>query len=158
MTIHILVLIVLVGIIPLLLRRKLSSAMVMRSVTGGLLVLNGVVAIAALSTATVLWFNQPQPVQASPVFQEETAAQQEGTQEGEGGMSGNTAMAAALAVGLAAIGSGFAVGLGSSAAMGAITESPENFGRILIFVGLGEGIAIYGLIISFLILTGGLGG
>jgi V/A-type H+-transporting ATPase subunit K len=48
---------------------------------------------------------------------------------------------------------GIAVGIAGAAAIGAITEKPESLGRVLIFVGLGEGIAIYGLIISFMILT-----
>ncbi|MBF0178522.1 MAG: H+transporting two-sector ATPase C subunit, partial [Magnetococcales bacterium] len=39
------------------------------------------------------------------------------------------------------------------AAIGAITEKPELLGRMLILVGLAEGIAIYGLIISILILN-----
>jgi V/A-type H+-transporting ATPase subunit K len=70
------------------------------------------------------------------------------------GTSSNTALAAALSTGLAAIGAGIAVGLVGAAAAGAIAEKPEIFGRVLIFVGLAEGIAIYGLIISFIVLTG----
>lgn len=62
-------------------------------------------------------------------------------------------LAAALAVGLATIGAGIAVSSTGSAAVGAIAEKPEIFGRALIFVGLAEGIAIYGLIISFMILN-----
>ena len=41
----------------------------------------------------------------------------------------------------------------TAAAVGTIAEKPESFGRALIFVGLAEGIAIYGLIISFMILN-----
>jgi len=62
-------------------------------------------------------------------------------------------LAGALSTGLATIGAGIAVGTTGSAAIGAIAEKPESFGRALIFVGLAEGIAIYGLIISFMILT-----
>ncbi|HSH29244.1 MAG TPA: ATP synthase subunit C [Thiohalobacter sp.] len=62
-------------------------------------------------------------------------------------------MAAALATGLSSLGAGFAVASVGSAAVGAIAEKPEVFGRTLIFVGLAEGIAIYGLIISILILN-----
>jgi len=40
-----------------------------------------------------------------------------------------------------------------AAAVGATAEKPESFGRALIFVGLSEGIAIYGLLISFLVLN-----
>ena len=62
-------------------------------------------------------------------------------------------VAAALATGLAALGAGFAVASVGSAAIGALTEKPELLGRTLILVGLAEGIAIYGLIISILILN-----
>ena len=72
----------------------------------------------------------------------------------EGGLAG-APLAAALATGLASIGAGIAVGMAGAAAIGAIAEKPELVGRTLIFVGLAEGIAIYGLIISFIILGGG---
>ena len=70
------------------------------------------------------------------------------------GLSGTVALAAALSTGLATIGASLAVGMTGSAALGTIAERPESFGRALIFVGLAEGIAIYGLIVSFLILRG----
>jgi len=62
-------------------------------------------------------------------------------------------IAAALAVGVASVGAGIAVGIAGSAAIGAISEKPEILGRALIIIGLGEGIAIYGLIISIIILS-----
>ena len=62
-------------------------------------------------------------------------------------------MAAALATGLAALGAAFAVGTVGAAAVGALAEKPELFGRVVILVGLAEGIAIYGVIISVLILN-----
>jgi V/A-type H+-transporting ATPase subunit K len=61
-------------------------------------------------------------------------------------------LAAAISTGLATIGAGIAVSATGAAAVGAIAEKPESFGRSLIFVGLAEGIAIYGLIISFMLL------
>ena len=60
-------------------------------------------------------------------------------------------IAAALATGLSGIGAGVAVAAGSAAAIGAITEEPKVFGRAILFVGLGEGIAIYGFVISILL-------
>jgi V/A-type H+/Na+-transporting ATPase subunit K len=63
-------------------------------------------------------------------------------------------LGAAIATGLAAIGAGIAVGIAGAAAIGAIAEKPELLGRTLIFVGLAEGIVIYGLIVSFIILRG----
>jgi len=61
-------------------------------------------------------------------------------------------MAAALVTGISSLGAAYAVGSVGSAAMGALAEKPELFGRLLIFIGLAEGIAIYGVIISVLIL------
>jgi V/A-type H+-transporting ATPase subunit K len=62
-------------------------------------------------------------------------------------------MAAAIVAGLAAVGAAYAVAVVGAAAMGAVAEKPETAGRALIFVGLAEGIAIYGLIIAIMILT-----
>jgi len=61
-------------------------------------------------------------------------------------------MAAALVTGLSAIGAAYAVAVVGGAAMGAVAEKPEMAGRALVFVGLAEGIAIYGLIIAIMIL------
>jgi V/A-type H+-transporting ATPase subunit K len=59
---------------------------------------------------------------------------------------------AALAAGLSALGAAYAVAVVGAAAMGAVAEKPEVAGRALVFVGLAEGIAIYGLIIAIMIL------
>jgi len=59
---------------------------------------------------------------------------------------------AGLAIGLAAIGAGIALAGGAPAAIGAVAEDPKSFGKSLIFVALGEAVAIYGLIIAFLII------
>ena len=61
-------------------------------------------------------------------------------------------IAGALAVGLSGIGGGIAVASSASAAMGAMTENEEIFGKALIFVGLAEGVALYGLLIAFMII------
>ena len=61
-------------------------------------------------------------------------------------------IAAALSTGMATIGAGYAVGAVGSSALGAVSEDEKILGKTLIFVGLAEGIAIYGLIISILIL------
>ena len=62
-------------------------------------------------------------------------------------------IAAAIATGLACIGSGIAVAVVASSAVGAISEDPSLLGKTIIFAGLAEGIAIYGLIISIMILN-----
>lgn len=62
-------------------------------------------------------------------------------------------IAAALATGLAGIGGGIAVAAGAPAAIAANSENPKTFGKSLIFVALGESIALYGLVISIMILS-----
>jgi len=59
---------------------------------------------------------------------------------------------AGLVTGLGAIGTGIAVSSAAAAAIGAISENENNFGKSMIFVAMAEGIAIYGLLISFMIL------
>lgn len=66
--------------------------------------------------------------------------------------AGLITMAAAIAVAGACVGSGIAVGSGAAAAIGATSENPKAFGKSLIFVALGEGIPVYGLLIAFMIL------
>jgi V/A-type H+-transporting ATPase subunit K len=67
--------------------------------------------------------------------------------------SGMGFLAAALSTGLSAIAAGYAVAVVGSSAIGAISEDPNIVGKTLIFVGLAEGIAIYGLIVSIMILA-----
>jgi V/A-type H+-transporting ATPase subunit K len=74
------------------------------------------------------------------------------TQEGVASSSGLGFIAVALSTGLATIGAGYAVGAVGSSALGAVSEDPSILGKTLIYLGLAEGIAIYGLIISILIL------
>jgi V/A-type H+/Na+-transporting ATPase subunit K len=59
---------------------------------------------------------------------------------------------AAAAVGIGSVAAGIAVAYVGAAAIGALSEKPETFGRSIVFVGLAEGIAIYGLIIAIIIL------
>jgi len=67
--------------------------------------------------------------------------------------SGMGFIAAAISTGLATLGAGYAVGAVGSSALGAVSEDPNILGKTLIYVGLAEGIAIYGLIISIIILS-----
>jgi len=80
-------------------------------------------------------------------------------QAAEAGQSAaNPALAAALigagvATGLACVGAGIATGSAASAAIGAVSENDNMMGKALIFVAMAEGIAIYGLLIAFMILN-----
>jgi len=97
--------------------------------------------VLAAATSLLWWW--PDALAASPA-----AAASVGSEAMGWGFVG-----AAVATGLAALGAGIAVANVGAAAIGAIAEKPELFGRVLILVGLAEGIAIYGLIISILILN-----
>ena len=67
--------------------------------------------------------------------------------------SGLGLLAAALVTGLSCVGAGIAVAAAAPAAIGAVSEDPKSFGKSMIFVVLGEGIALYGLLISILIIN-----
>ena len=76
----------------------------------------------------------------------------EGAAAAAGMADGLRYIAAALAVGLSGIGGGIAVAASASAALGAISENDSAFGKSLIFVGLAEGVALYGLIVALLLI------
>ena len=103
--------------------------------------LNGFNALLGLMAAGIgiVWLFSPETASAAGL-QQAAAADPYAT------------LAAAISTGLACVGAGIAVAGSGAAAVGAIAEKPESFGRSLIFVGLSEGIAIYGLLISFLVL------
>lgn len=73
--------------------------------------------------------------------------------EGMGTATGLGYLGAALVTGMSTIGAGIAVASAAPAAIGATSEDPKAFGKALIFVVLGEGIALYGLLISILIIN-----
>lgn len=77
----------------------------------------------------------------------EEAATEDGISKGMG------LLAAGLVTGLAGIGGGIAVAAGAPAAIAATSEDPKSFGKSLIFVALGESIALYGVVISILIIN-----
>lgn len=68
------------------------------------------------------------------------------------GIGGSALIAAAIAVAGSSIGAAFAVAYTGSAALAAMSERPEIFGRAMVVVGLAEGIAIYGLIIAIILI------
>ncbi len=66
--------------------------------------------------------------------------------------SGSALIGAAIAVAGSSIGAAIAVAYTGSAALAAMSERPELFGRAMVIVGLAEGIAIYGLIVSVILI------
>jgi V/A-type H+-transporting ATPase subunit K len=142
-----LIIAVLVGLLPIIpaviffLRdRKNEPAKATRTLSLGL---NGFNLIVGLMVAAVgiLWLASPSTVIAAGFAQAAAVSDPYAT------------LAAALSTGLGCIGAGIAVASTGAAATGAIAEKPETFGRSLIFVGMAEGVAIYGLIIAFMILN-----
>lgn len=87
---------------------------------------------------------------AAPVATSETAEPEEKASTSSNGLG---LLAAGLVTGLAGIGGGIAVAAGAPAAIAATSEDPKSFGKSLIFVALGESIALYGVVISILILN-----
>lgn len=81
-----------------------------------------------------------------------TAAQTTGSAD-QTASNGLKYIGAALAVGLAGVGGGIAVAAGAPAAIGANVEDPKSFGKSIIFVALGEGFGLYGLLIGILCLV-----
>lgn len=82
----------------------------------------------------------------------QTAFAAGGASSAEGIAKGLGYIGAALATGLSGIGGGIAVANAASAALGAISEDSSVLGKSLIFVGLAEGVCLYGFIISFMII------
>ena len=70
----------------------------------------------------------------------------------DAGAAGFAMLGAAIAVGASSIGAAIAVAYTGAAALAAISEKPEMFGRAMVIVGLAEGIAIYGLIVAVILL------
>ena len=81
------------------------------------------------------------------------AQAEEKTEQASDSGKGLGLLAAGLVTGLAGIGGGIAVAAGAPAAIAATSEDPKAFGKSLIFVALGESIALYGVVISILILN-----
>jgi len=123
-------------------RRSPADLRRFRRTVYGILGLN-VLALALLGFALLEILSNvfPAAAAAAPMMQAST-----------GSDSSFAFLAAAISTGLSSIGAGIAVASTGSAALGSIAERPELFGRSLVYVGLAEGIAIYGLIISILIL------
>ena len=68
------------------------------------------------------------------------------------GYGGQALIGAAIAVAGSSIGAAIAVAYTGSAALAAMSERPEMFGRALVIVGLAEGIAIYGLVVAIILI------
>ena len=117
---------------------------------GRQLLVLGVALTVAFSCMSVAYAaDEAAPAEAAAV---ETVEEAEETSTDGGIAQGLSFIGAALAIGLAAIGAGIALASGAPAAIGAVAEDPKSFGKAMIFVALGEAVAIYGFIIAFLMI------
>ena len=128
------------AVVIFLRERRRSPVRASRGLIWGLTGFNLIVGLMAVGIGLV-WLATPSTVSAlGPAAQAATT-------------DPYASLAAAIATGLATVGAGIAVSNTGAAAIGAIAEKPEFIGRAFIFVGLAEGIAIYGLIIAFMVLN-----
>jgi V/A-type H+-transporting ATPase subunit K len=124
----------------LLLRRRDGAALRV------LVAVDVAVMVAALVVLVVTATSGPGAAETSTAVS--TAAQQ--TTTGSGGWA--ALLGAAIAVAGSSIGAALAVAYTGSAALAAMSERPELFGRAMVIVGLAEGIAIYGLIVAIILI------
>jgi V/A-type H+-transporting ATPase subunit K len=142
-----LIIAILAGLVPMapavvyfLRQRRHAPARASRGLIRGLSGFNVVLGLMAAGTAIVWLASPPTAMGAGLTAQAATG-------------DPYASLAAAIATGLATVGAGIAVSGTGAAAIGTIAEKPEFIGRAFIFVGLAEGIAIYGLIIAFMVLN-----
>jgi V/A-type H+-transporting ATPase subunit K len=105
-----------------------------------LLLVNGLLILAGLVLSSLLLLGVVEPAQAAA-----TATSTDSN-------SWAALLGAGIAVSGSAIGAGFAVAYTGAAALAAVSEKPEMFGRSLVIVGLAEGIAIYGLVVAIILI------
>ena len=116
--------------------------------------------VIAFAAVAVLTFAIPMVASATTAAEDATpattaAAAEETTADTQDKnfQNGMGLLAAGFVTAISGIGGGIAVAAAAPAAIGATSEDPKVFGKALIFVSLGEGIALYGLLISILILN-----
>lgn len=133
-----------VAILTRLVTRRGRSGAYIMAVTGAVLVVAAVVLLlVAVNAGPASAAAGPAAVAGAKVAAAAAASS-----------GGNSAalIGAGIAVAGSTIGAGIAVAYTGAAALAAISERPEVFGRAMVIVGLAEGIAIYGLIIGILLL------
>ena len=133
------------GLSVWMVRRGCGVRKTMKIHMASLLVIAAVVCLLPLTAAA--------DTAAAPAVSEKAQTDTEAAETDTEAASGMKYIGAALAVGLAAIGGGIAVAAGAPAAIGATAEDPKSFGQSIIFVALGEGFGLYGLLIAILCLV-----
>jgi V/A-type H+-transporting ATPase subunit K len=118
-----------------------------------ILIINFTLFIAILAIASMLTFNATAAGNETSTPTETSQPAETTNTESADNSKGLGLLAAAIVTGLAGVGGGIAVAAGAPAAIAATSEDPKAFGKALIFVALGESIALYGVVISILILN-----
>jgi len=113
---------------------------------GPILALAGMTAVAAGLVLVIV------AVTGDPAVAADLPAQTAAVAAAEASNSGSSLLAAAIAVAGSSIGAAIAVAYTGAAALAAMSERPELFGRAMVIVGLAEGIAIYGLIVAIILI------
>lgn len=136
--------------LPVLVAAALAVGWLLRRRGGAVLrmvlVLNGLLALAALALLTLSVVAEPSSAAAA------TQAVPHALAAAAPATNGSALIGAAIAIAGSSIGAAIAVAYTGSAALAAISERPELFGRAMVIVGLAEGIAIYGLIVSVILI------
>ena len=116
---------------------------------------NRALAIHFLTVIAIFCLSIALPIAASAADSSntDTSASETTTTANASASSGIKYIGAALAVGIASIGGGIAVAAGAPAAIGANVEDPKSFGKSIVFVALGEGFGLYGVLIGILCLV-----
>ena len=142
---------VLGGLFTFSLKQKANGVSAKKVVTSNLVAFALIVAALGAVTFTVSAANNDEAaVETTAVAAEAEETQAPAAQDNSKGLG---LIAAAIVTGISGIGGGIAVAAGAPAAIAATTEDPKSFGKSLIFVALGESIALYGVVISILILN-----
>ena len=135
--------------LPVVLVVTVGSFLLLRTRrTGGLRILVAI-DVAVLVAAAVLVATT---LTSGPAAAEVTATGVVTAGQAPAGIGGTALIAAAIAVAGSSLGAAFAVAYTGSAALAAMSERPEIFGRAMVVVGLAEGIAIYGLVIAVILI------
>lgn len=134
----------------LTIKRRLEGKPVKRALRINLAAFALMVVMVSIFTVTSFAVNEKAPDASAPTAQTEV---EEAEQPASSSSKGIGLLAAGLATGLAGIGGGIAVAAGAPSAISATSENPKAFGKAIIFVALGESIALYGVVISILILS-----
>lgn len=108
--------------------------------------------IVAVTSVSVFATGSEETAVETSAEQANEAHENTKTESDAGTSKGLGLLAAGLVTGLAGIGGGIAVAAGAPAAIAATSEDPKSFGKSIIFVALGESIALYGVVIAILIL------